>query len=264
MEHSRQAAVAGMFYPGSAAALESEVRGYLRDAKSAGHSPVAIIAPHAGYVYSGPVAGSAYATLVPRSGDIDRVVLLGPAHREYVAGVAASSAASFSTPLGDVPLDQKAIQAAVDEFDFVSFDDRAHALEHSIEVQLPFLQTVLSAFSLVPFAVGGAQPEQIYRLLEKLWLDRSTLVVVSSDLSHYQDYARAKALDTFTSSKIEALDPTGLSGDNACGQRPICGLLMYAARHRMRCEILDVRNSGDTAGGRDRVVGYGAYLFYEQ
>ena len=262
MGRNRESAVAGMFYPDQPAALQQQVQDHLRQAKPAHHLPAAIIAPHAGYIYSGPVAGSAYAAVIPRRSEIRRVLLLGPAHREYVKGVAASTAAAFNTPLGEVPLDQQTIRSAVLEFDFVEFDDRAHELEHSIEVQLPFLQSILDEFTLVPLAVGGARPEQLDLLLEKFWRDQSTLVVISSDLSHYHDYSSAQRLDEYTSQKIEALDPAGLTGENACGQRPISGLLQYAARHGMHCEILDVRNSGDTAGGRDRVVGYGAYLFY--
>ena len=263
MAHNREPAVAGMFYPGQSATLEQHVREYLQAAKPAHHAPDAIIAPHAGYMYSGPVAGSAYAAVIPRANEIRRVILLGPAHREYVKGIAASTATAFDTPLGEVPLDQTTILTAVEGFDFVEFDDKAHELEHSLEVQLPFLQSVLNDFLLVPFAVGGARPEEIDLLLEKFWLDRSTLVVISSDLSHYHDYASAQRLDDYTSQKIEALDPSGMTGENACGQRPISGLLHYAARHGLRCEKLDVRNSGDTAGGRDRVVGYGAFLFHQ-
>lgn len=263
MQHTREPAVAGMFYPGQADVLGKQVRDHLRQARPAHHTPSAIIAPHAGYIYSGPVAGSAYAAVMPRSAEIRRVILLGPAHREYIKGIAASTAAAFDTPLGGVALDRATIQAVVERFEFVEFDDRAHALEHSIEVQIPFLQSVLQDFVLIPLAVGGARPEQIDQMLEEFWHDRTTLVVISSDLSHYHDYATAQRLDTYTSQKIEALDPTGLTGENACGQRPVCGLLQYAARHGMQCEVLDVRNSGDTAGDRDRVVGYGAYIFYQ-
>lgn len=263
MQTVRQPAVAGMFYPGSADELEDQVRGFLRTAKPARHIPKAIIAPHAGYMYSGAIAGSAYASLQQIKHHVDRVILLGPCHREYVAGIAASTATAFTTPLGEVVLDQGSIRTIVEKFDFVEYSDSAHQLEHSLEVQLPFLQAILSDFSLLPFAVGGASPEQVETVLEDQWRDPSTLVVVSSDLSHYHDYASAKEIDLYTTQKIEHLDPTGLSGEHACGQRPVCGLLQYALKHGLRCEVIDVRNSGDTAGTRDRVVGYGAYLFYE-
>lgn len=263
MELGRQAAVAGMFYPSDATELRHQVLGFLGTAKPARHTPKAIIAPHAGYMYSGAIAGSAYASLRKSDKNIERVVLLGPCHREYVAGIAASSAATFNTPLGDVKLDQSTIQTLVDNLDFVEYSDSAHELEHSLEVQLPFLQSVCSEFRLLPFAVGGASPEQVEILLEKVWRDDSTLVVISSDLSHYHDYVKAQQIDQYTSRKIEQLDPTGLSGEHACGQRPICGLLRYASKHGLQCEVIDVRNSGDTAGTRDRVVGYGAYLFHD-
>lgn len=263
MQSVRRAAVAGMFYPGNAIELGDQVEGFLRNAKPARHTAKAIIAPHAGYMYSGAVAGSAYAPLRRSVIRIDRVVLLGPCHREYVAGVAASSAAAFNTPLGDVPLDQLAIQSLVDDLGFVEYIDSAHELEHSLEVQLPFLQSILSEFELLPFAVGGASPEQVEQLLEKAWRNDSTLVVISSDLSHYHSYDEAQRIDAYTTRKIEQLDTADLTGDHACGQRPICGLLRYANKHDLRCEVIDVRNSGDTAGTRDRVVGYGAYVFYD-
>ena len=263
MQSVRPAAVAGMFYPSDATELRDQVQGFLRSAKPSHHTPKAIIAPHAGYVYSGAIAGSAYAALQDLTADIENVVLLGPCHREYVSGIAASSAATFNTPLGGVKLDQAAIRALVDEFEFVEYSDSAHALEHSLEVQLPFLQSIFSGFRLLPFAVGGATPEQVEMLLERVWFDVSTMVVVSSDLSHYHDYTNAQQIDQYTTQKIERLDPAGLSGEHACGQRPICGLLRYAAKHGLKCEVVDVRNSGDTAGMRDRVVGYGAYLFHD-
>lgn len=262
MQTVRRPAVAGMFYPMSADELRHQVNGFLRGAKPAQHVPKAIIAPHAGYVYSGPIAGSAYAPLLPVADRIETVLLLGPCHQEHVDGIAASSATAFSTPLGDVTLDQNIIRRVVDELDFVEYNDRAHANEHSLEVHLPFLQCILKGFFLLPFVVGNAQPEQVCTLLDRLCQDDSTLVVVSSDLSHYHEYVSAQRMDQYTSAKIERLDGSGLSGEHACGQRPVCGLLNYAVEHGLQCEVVDVRNSGDTAGSPDRVVGYGAYLFY--
>ena len=263
METIRHPAVAGMFYPSDSVELQNQVQGFLRTAKPAKHIPKAIIAPHAGYIYSGAIAGSAYAPLDEISDRFDRVILLGPCHREYVSGIAASTATAFNTPLGEVLLDQAGIRSIVEKFDFVDYSDRAHKLEHSLEVQLPFLQSILKDFSLLPFAVGGATPEQVEALLDQVWLEASQLVVVSSDLSHYLDYSKAQEIDGYTTQKIENLDPTGLSPEHACGQRPVCGLLRYASKHGLKCEVVDVRNSGDTAGTRDQVVGYGAYLFYE-
>jgi AmmeMemoRadiSam system protein B/AmmeMemoRadiSam system protein A len=259
----RQPAVAGTFYTDDPSLLRNQVEDFLRDAKPAHHTPKALIAPHAGYVYSGPVAGSAYAAVASLRDRVTRVVLLGPAHRVAVSGVAASSARAFASPLGEVPVDQDTVARLVNDLDFLFYMDEAHALEHSLEVHLPFLQIVLDDFVLLPFAVGGADPTQIERLLETLWGGPETLIVISSDLSHYHDYTTAQKLDRYTTGRIEHFDPASLSGEHACGQIPVRGLLRSATRHRLQVETLDTRNSGDTAGPRDQVVGYGAYSFYE-
>jgi AmmeMemoRadiSam system protein B len=190
------------------------------------------------------------------------VVLLGPAHRVYVRGLAASSADAFRTPLGDVSLDRTAIDALTREFDFVQPFDAAHGPEHSLEVHLPFLQAALGSFTLVPLVVGDATPGEVDSVLERVWGGPETLIVVSSDLSHYHDYATASAMDRSASEAIERLDPAGLSQEQACGRIPVCGLLSAARRHGLSAHTVDLRNSGDTAGPKDKVVGYGSYLFY--
>ncbi len=263
MAHVRQPAVSGTFYTEDAQQLRRQINGFLAGARVAHHTPKAVIAPHAGYIYSGPIAGSAYAAVQSLRERITRVVLIGPAHRVRVSGVAASSAQAFATPLGAVPVAQEMIRTLVAELDFLVYMDEAHAPEHSLEVHLPFLQTVLHAFSLMPFAAGNADPDDIERLLERLWGGPETLIVISSDLSHYHYYDDAKRLDRYTTRHIESLDPATLSSEHACGQIPICGLLQAASRHRLKVETLDVRNSGDTAGPRNQVVGYGAYSFYD-
>lgn len=260
MARIRRPAVAGRFYPEGARALAAAVQGFLRDAGSPDEeAPKALIAPHAGYVYSGPVAGSAYAHLSAVRGRIERVVLLGPAHRVAVRGLAAPDADAFATPLGEVRLDAEAIQRAL-ALPQVTVLDAAHALEHSLEVQLPFLQERLGDFSLVPLVVGDATPEEVEAVIELLWGGPETLVVVSSDLSHYHDYASARRMDAGTTRAIEALDPDAIGFDDACGRLPVQGLLRAARRHGLRARAVDVRSSGDTAGPRDSVVGYGAYV----
>jgi AmmeMemoRadiSam system protein B/AmmeMemoRadiSam system protein A len=258
----RPPAVAGTFYPGDAATLERMVRSQLDQAVRPAGRPKALIVPHAGYVYSGPVAATAYAALVGREPAVERVVLLGPSHRVYVRGLAAPSVDAFATPLGEVPVDREALAAVLDLPQVQVLDD-AHALEHSLEVHLPFLQLVLGRFALVPFSVGSASPEAVDEVLERLWGGPETLVVVSSDLSHYLDYERARRMDTETTRAIETLDEEGLHEESACGRVPIRGLLRAARRHGLRCRTVDLRSSGDTAGPRDRVVGYGAYFFLE-
>jgi AmmeMemoRadiSam system protein B len=259
----RPAAVAGSFYPGDPSALAAEVTSHVAAARAdAGPKPPkAIIAPHAGYMYSGPIAGSAYARIAPLAGSIRRVVLAGPAHRVYVPGVAIPAAGEFATPLGAVPLDAEAIGIAR-AFPFVEVSDRAHALEHSLEVHLPFLQSVLSDFRLVPLVVGDAKPQEMAALFEALWGGAETLIVVSSDLSHYLPYEAARRRDGGTARAILGLEGT-LVPEDACGAAPINGLLALAQRRGLEAELLDLRNSGDTAGSRDRVVGYGAFAFHE-
>jgi AmmeMemoRadiSam system protein B len=263
MNRIRPAAMAGSFYPGESSALAAEVAGYLGDAPgSRSRAPKAIIAPHAGYMYSGAVAGSIYARLAPLAGVVTRVVLAGPAHRVHVTGAAVPSMDAFASPLGTVALDREAL-ARLRALSFVEVNDAAHAREHSLEVHLPFLQSVLGGFSLVPIVVGGASPGEMALLFETVWGGRETLIVVSSDLSHYLPYESARGRDRDTARAIVDLQAT-LVPDEACGAAPINGLLR-AARHRgMAAELVDLRNSGDTAGGTDRVVGYGAFAFTER
>jgi AmmeMemoRadiSam system protein B len=259
---SRPPAVAGLFYPAEREQLHTDVQTYLHASDSAGSEPVpkAIIAPHAGYIYSGPVAASAYARLRPAREKIHRVVLLGPSHRVPFRGLAASSADTFSTPLGQIALDRDAIQQLL-ALPQVHELDEAHAEEHSLEVHLPFLQETLDSFTLVPLVVGDARPAEVAEVLEQLWDDNETLIVVSSDLSHYHDYATAQQMDRITSAAIESLQIDNIHGENACGCVPVSGLLYLARQHGLHGHTIDLRNSGDTAGPRDRVVGYGAYVF---
>jgi len=260
MSSIRQPAVAGLFYPAAPEELHAMIQGFLAQAAGDGTPPKAIIAPHAGYIYSGPVAASVYARLRPLRGRIQRVVLLGPSHRVGFEGLALSSADFFRTPLGDIPLDASARQQLA-TLPQVRVMDEAHLMEHSLEVHLPFLQEVLGEFSLVPLVVGEASAEEVDAVLERLWGGPETLVVVSSDLSHYHSYDQAREMDRDTSQAIETLRYRDLGYDDACGRNPVRGLLLAAGRHGLGGHTVDLRNSGDTAGPRDRVVGYGAYLF---
>ncbi len=256
----RKPAVAGAFYPADPAELHSMVAGFLESAKPADTPPKAVIVPHAGYIYSGPIAGSAYAQIAAARGKIKRVVLLGPSHRVPFTGLAISRADAFATPLGNVPLDHGAIEELRD-LPQVRVLEPAHAMEHSIEVQIPFLQEVLGDFKLVPLAVGEATAEEVAEVIERLWGGPETLIVISSDLSHYHDYKTARKMDEATSKAIEALAPGEIDFDQACGRIPVSGLLLAARRHGLHAKTVDLRNSGDTAGPRDQVVGYGAYVF---
>jgi len=247
----REPAVAGMFYPADSGELRRMIEGFLAAAKPGTH-PKAIIAPHAGYIYSGPIAASVYKRINPEK--ISRVVLIGPSHRVALRGLAASSAPAWRTPLGEV---------SVARPNFIQISDAAHAQEHSLEVQVPFLQVVLGDFTLLPLVAGEASAEEVAEVLEKCWGGPETLIVISSDLSHYESSETARAMDSAAAKAIVALNSRGLDYDNACGLVPIAGLLHLAKKKKMRAELVDLRNSGDTAGPRDQVVGYGSFAFYE-
>lgn len=259
----RKPAVAGLFYPGEAATLAAEVDGLLAVVRPMpGSVPKAIIVPHAGYQYSGPIAATAYARLAPARHTIRRVVLLGPAHREWFQGMALPSVTQFRTPLGDVPLDGE-LAAQLAGLPGVVVRDDAHRLEHSLEVHLPFLQRLLDRFTLLPIAVSEASAGQVARVLAAAWGGRETLIVISSDLSHYHDYATARGIDAGTAAAIEMLDGASLDGERACGYLPVQGLLLEARSRGMTVARADLRSSGDTAGPRGEVVGYGAWTFAE-
>jgi AmmeMemoRadiSam system protein B len=255
--------VAGSFYPADADRLRAMVEGHLAaaaGARAAG-TPKAVIAPHAGYVYSGPVAGHAFAALGDGAAAIRRAVVVGPAHFVPFGGIALPSAAAFRTPLGDLPLDREAI-AAVRDLPQVALADVPHQPEHAIEVELPFLQAVLGDCALVPLLVGEATAAEVAQVLDRLWGGQETLIVISSDLSHYEPYAPARQHDAATAAAIERLDAASLGPRDACGHLPIAGLLLEAKRRDMRALRLDLRNSGDTAGPKDQVVGYGAWAWH--
>lgn len=256
---TRPAAVAGSFYPAEPAVLLETVQDFLFKAPALAELPRAIIVPHAGYVYSGAVAASAYASLLRLRTQIRRVIILGPAHRQAVQGIAAPSVDFFATPLGDLPVDRQALRR-LKKFPQVLFADAPHRLEHSLEVQLPFLQAILSDFAILPLLVGQASAEDVYQIIDEFWREAETFYVISSDLSHYLDYATAQRLDARTARAIENLDHASIGFDQACGRTPIAGMLLAAQRKGLRLKTLDSRNSGDTAGSRDRVVGYGAWL----
>jgi len=259
----RPAAVAGRFYPRDPEELRSLVSALLAQVPPVtGPEPKALIVPHAGYLYSGPIAASAYAQLIPARGQVQRVVLLGPSHYVALEGLATSSAEAFATPLGIVPVDLGAIRQ-VRALPQVGESDEVHVNEHSLEVQLPFLQTVLGDFALVPLAVGDATSDEVSEVLDALWGGPETRFVISSDLSHYFDLQTARRLDQATAKAIEALMPGAVGEERACGRIPIRGLLEAARRHSLRARTVDLRTSGDTAGPRDKVVGYGAFVFEE-
>jgi len=261
----RPAAVAGMFYPGGARELADTVDRALATVRlpaDAGPAPKAVIVPHAGYVYSGDVAAGAYARLASARGKVTRVVILGPCHRVPVRGLALPAVTAFETPLGTLRVDPAAA-GAIAGMPGVSVSDAAHADEHALEVQLPFLQRALGDVTIVPLVVGAATAAQVADVLERLWGGPETLIVISSDLSHYHRYEDAQAIDAATVQAILSLDPA-LDHEQACGATPIMGLVEVARRRKLVPELLDLRNSGDTAGDKRRVVGYASFAFRER
>jgi AmmeMemoRadiSam system protein B len=264
VQHTRPPAVAGTFYPALRQVLSDEVSALLAVAKQAQQPapvPKAIIVPHAGYIYSGSTAALAYVHVAAARKSIRRVVLLGPVHRVAVRGLALPGVAAFATPLGEVPLDPSA-GAALAHLRQVVISPGAHGLEHSLEVQLPFLQSVLDEFTLVPLAVGDATPVEVAQVLDALWGGTETLIVVSSDLSHFLAYAHAQAIDRNTVQSILNMDAS-LTHEQACGGTPVNGLILAAGRHHLRPRLLGLCNSGDTAGDKTRVVGYASFTFTE-
>ncbi len=263
MMQIRPPAVAGVFYPIDPAELNRDVSAMLVAASGAPDAapPKALIVPHAGYVYSGRIAATGYSRIVALRRRVRRVVLLGPAHRVAVRGLALPAVQAFATPLGPVLLDTEAMRS-VAALPQVRVNDAAHAGEHSIEVHLPFLQVALGRFRLVPFVVGDASAEEVAEALDRLWGGEETLIVVSSDLSHYLPYARACAKDEFTVRTILLLNRE-LDHEQACGATPINGLLLSSRSRSLVPRLLDLRNSGDTAGDKSRVVGYAALAFHE-
>jgi MEMO1 family protein len=259
----RPPAVAGLFYPRDPARLQTEILELLgRGAPPSKVMPKALIAPHAGYVYSGRVAGAAFAKLRANAQTITRVVLIGPAHYVHLVGIAAPRVNAFETPLGQLPVDTETC-SQLGSFEFVTKTDAPHGPEHSLEVELPFLQTVLSSFQVVPLVVGDAAPQEVAQLLRQLWDGPETLIVVSSDLSHYHSYESAQRLDLSTAEAIEQGEWASLGSRRACGWAAVAGLLIETRRRGLGAYRLVLCNSGDTAGSRDRVVGYGAWMFGE-
>ena len=254
----RPPAVAGLFYPADPGTLSTLVDRLVAAARPDGTTVEALVAPHAGYEYSGPIAGSAYAAVAARRGGIERVVVLGPAHSVPLRGAAVSTADGFATPLGVLMVDDELRQRAVG-CAAVSASDAAHAREHALEVQVPFLQRVLGDVRLLPVVVGDATIEEIASLLEAVWGGSETLVVVSSDLSHYLDHATAVVRDRRTAAAIVAREPERVGDDDACGACALRGLLAVARRRGLPIRLIDLRTSADTAGESDRVVGYGAF-----
>ncbi len=257
----KQPAVAGLFYSDNPEKLRSQVASFL-DEGQAGRvkKPKALIAPHAGYIYSGTTAGHAYAQLQSVADKIRHVVILAPSHHLAFPGIGYCSAEQFQTPLGCLKANFDAI-ALIKTLPQVNQVDEAFEKEHSLEVQLPFLQVALGDMQITPLLVNNAHSSEVAEVLEKLWGGDETLIVVSSDLSHYLDYSDAQRKDQEATHAIEQLEPNALAYDHACGHTPVRGLLIAARNHHLSVTTLDLRNSGDTAGPRDQVVGYGAYAF---
>jgi AmmeMemoRadiSam system protein B len=265
MNQIRQPAVAGMFYPADKQSLQDDVQQYLQQSNQAHIDPTiipkGIIVPHAGYIYSGAIAASAYKLILPLKDKINRVVLLGPSHRVAFSGLAVPESDVFNTPLGTIPVDQEAIKLLA-SLTQVTTSEQAHQEEHSLEVQLPFLQEILADFTLVPLVVGDCERHDVAEVINALYGDEHTLIVISTDLSHFHSYNEAQGIDQATSDAIVNLKPDLIDYKDACGCNGLKGLLTVATEKNLSVELLDLKNSGDTAGDKNRVVGYGAYVFH--
>ncbi len=274
-QKARPAAVAGRFYPADPTELAAMVDRFITDAATwmgddlkpdadqTAHFK-AMISPHAGYVFSGPIAGSGYLWLKAAAERIKKVVLIGPAHYKSFEGVATISADAMASPLGDLPVDRPLLDKAM-QLPFVAVNDEAHAPEHGLEVHLPFLQRVLGtgdAFTVAPFIFSRTDGQRVGELIEALWGGPETLILVSSDLSHFYNYDDANTLDHAACEAIEQFDPVAIKEEQACGRLAIQGLLHVGPSHNLHVKTLDLRNSGDTAGSKDRVVGYGSWVFF--
>lgn len=272
MDTSRKAAVAGLFYPESPRDLANQVDYYLDKAKPAADAqiknnlkfespqPKALIVPHAGYIYSAVTAAKAYLTLINYTNDIKRVVLIGPAHRFYFKGIALSSASHFCTPLGDIPTDLD-LHSLLLRDPNVQIMDNAHAEEHSLEVQLPFLQTLLGDFAIIPIIIGDAAIEDVRNIIEATWGGRETLIIISSDLSHFEDYEETRSIDKHTRNAIESLNEELIQKHQACGSIGVKSMIRAALVHRLNVDTLHMCNSGDNSSDKKRVVGYGSWAF---
>jgi AmmeMemoRadiSam system protein B len=253
--------VAGLFYEADSARLGRHINELIGAVSGETlDAPRGLIVPHAGYVYSGRTAARAYSCLLPHRDTIERVLLLGPAHRVYLRGMAVPSVDAFATPLGEIPLDRACIEQ-LEAMPGVCVSDEAHRAEHSLEVQLPFLQTVLGHFSLVPVVVGDCDPDRVAAVVDALWGGPETLLVVSTDLSHFHGYEEARMLDSRTCKRLLARD-SALTGEDACGARALNGLMRSRRSRQLAIDLLELCNSGDTAGDKSRVVGYGAFILH--
>lgn len=264
MNKIRRSAVAGYFYPSNKEILIKQIKNFLENATlKFNYTPYALICPHAGYVYSGPIAGFSYKTLLPNKKNYKNIIILGPSHFEYVNGIAYISAEYFETPLGNAKVDLETLEK-IKKLDFLVQNEDAHKKEHSIEVQIPFIQYIFqNDIPILPLAFGKISPEKIKILLETIW-NPETLIIISSDLSHYYDYDTAKKLDKQTSDAILNLDSDAIQYEQACGRIGIQGLLMFAKEKNWKAYLLDLRNSGDTSGSKTQVVGYGAWSFTDE
>ena len=262
MEKIKQADVAGMFYPGEEASLRQMVDGFIQKALSFDLRPRAIIAPHAGYIYSGSIAGTAYKTIAAVRDQIENVIIMSPAHRFYLRGIALHMADAFATPLGNIPVNIGIVKK-IKQFSSVQWEERSFIQEHGLETHLPFIQRAFKpGIKIVPMIVGECQESEVAEILESVWEDPRNFVIISSDLSHFHSYADAKKLDRNTVDLIQNLDSQSLDTEFACGHYPICGLLNLARNRKLKIKALDIRSSGDTAGSKESVVGYGSFAVY--
>jgi len=256
----RRAAVSGRFYPSDKLELSKIISSFMRKAVITNREiPKAIISPHAGYIYSGQIAAAGYKVL-ERPNNIKKIILFAPSHFANFDGIVASNVDFFETPFGKIKVNNNSIER-LEKKSLINVDNFAHEQEHSIEVQLPFLQYILNEFQIVPLLVSSNGFKNIPAIINEL-MDKETLIVVSSDLSHYLPYEKAVITDKKTADHILNLEYDELSIDSACGIGAIKGLLLYTKIKHGKIDLIELKNSGDTSGDKSSVVGYGAFYSY--
>ncbi len=251
--------VAGQFYPKERAQLIEMIENFSSSEREIIYKPKAIIVPHAGFIYSGDIAAKAYKALIPLVDNYKKIILLSPAHRKSVTGVAYHNARKFACPIGDIPVNAELL-SILKTNDSVYNDDEAFNFEHGLETHFPFISYIFRDISFLPLIVGNIDTQKLSDIFNLFWQADDILFIISSDLSHFHNYEICKTLDHETTQHIINLNYEKINHDAACGYYPLCGALKLAKDNNQKCYLLSLKNSGDSIGDKDSVVGYGSFI----